>query len=158
MAMTQKTTPEALTTLPPVAKSIFVFCKKCDADRYQTVLAHTSATGAKIQCEVCKAKSTWKLPKVKISKPAGARNLAGAALKRKTASAAARQNAHSTEYNNLLAATNAEAVPYNMRSKFTVNQKLQHPKFGVGFIRSTQADKIEVVFPDEVRMLVHNRT
>lgn len=156
--MTQSTpAAESLTTLPPVAKSIFIFCKKCDADRYQTVLAHTSATGAKVQCEVCKAKSTWKLPKAKISKPAGPRKLGGAALTRKTASAAAKKSAHVDEFNNLVAAAKGDAPSYNMRAKFTPNQKIQHPKFGTGVVRTAQVDKIEVIFEDEVRMLVHNR-
>jgi hypothetical protein len=147
---------EVFTSLPPVAKSIFVFCKKCDADRYQTVLAHSTATSAKIQCEVCKAKSTFKLPKAK--KPAGEKKSpTGAALKRKTASATAKKNAHMDEYNNLAATAKGDTHNYSMKAKFSMNQILSHPKFGMGYVRSTQVDKIEVVFEDEVRMLVHNR-
>lgn len=153
--MSEKTV-ETFTSLPPVAKSIFIFCKKCDADRYQTVLAHSTATSAKMQCEVCKAKSTWKLPKA--AKAPGAKKApTGAALKRKSASATARKNAHVDEYNNLAAASNGDVHNYMMKTKFQMNQKLSHPKFGMGYVRTTHADKIEVVFEDEVRMLVHNR-
>lgn len=154
--MSEKTA-EVLTSLPAVAKSIFVFCKKCDADRYQTVLAHSTASSAKIQCEVCKAKSTWKLPKAAKSKATGTKALAGAALKRKTASTTARKNAHAEEYSSLAASSGGEILKYTMKTKFSNNQKLEHPKFGIGYVRTTHVDKIEVVFPDEVRMLVHNR-
>jgi hypothetical protein len=147
---------ETFTTLPPVAKSIFVFCKKCDANRYQTVLAHATATSAKIKCEVCGAKSTFKLPKA--AKPAGAKKSpTGAALKRQTASATAKKNAHADEFNNLAAVAKGDAHNYSMKAKFQSNQRVSHPKFGTGYVRSAQVDKIEVVFEDEVRMLVHNR-
>ncbi len=146
-------------SLPPVAKSFTTFCKKCDADRYHTVLAHTTATSAKVQCEVCKAKSTFKLPKAGAKKDGTApkRALAGAALKRKEAAASAKKNAHSNEYSALVAAISSDAQKYNMKNKFAVNTKIQHPKFGVGVIRAVQQQKIEVVFEDEVRQLVHNR-
>ena len=49
--------------LPPVAKSLFTFCKKCNADRYHRVLAHTSTSKAKIECEICKSKKTYTAPK-----------------------------------------------------------------------------------------------
>jgi hypothetical protein len=38
-----------------------------------------------------------------------------------------------------------------------VNQKLEHPKFGIGFVKAVLPEKIEVVFSDEIRSLVHNR-
>lgn len=145
---------EALTSLPPVAKSIFVFCKKCDADRYHTVLAHKTASSASVQCEVCKAKSTWKVPKLGVTKE---KKLAGAAAKRKEASANARKSAHANEYSSLSESASGDALSYNMRTKFTVNTKLNHPKFGIGVVKAAMADKIEVIFSDEVRMLVHNR-
>lgn len=148
------------TALPPVAKSFTTFCKKCEAERYHTVLAHSTATSAKVQCEVCKAKSTYKLPKAgaKAKVPGEKRPLTGAALKRKEQAASAKKNAHSNEYSTLLSSVEAaDAQKYNMKNKFTVNTKLEHPKFGVGFIRAVQPEKIEVVFQDEVRQLVHNR-
>lgn len=143
-------------TLPAVASKFHTFCKKCDSDRYHVVLTHPTSSSAKLQCEVCKAKSTYKLPKA--GAVPGAKKLTGAAAKRKEASQTAKKNAHNTEYNQLLEASKTtDAQKYNMKLKFAVNQQIDHPKFGVGVIRSAQHDKIEVVFPDEVRMLVHNR-
>ena len=62
--------------LPPVAKSFYTFCKKCDVDRYHMVLAHTSSTTAKIECEVCHSRKTYSLPKTGSSSPS-ARRLSG---------------------------------------------------------------------------------
>lgn len=140
-------------TLPPVAQKIYTDCKKCDAERYHVVLAHTSATAAKVQCEVCKSKKTYKLPSAKPKRTATG------AKPRKSPSAEARKSAHENEYKTLLDnAANADTQPYNMKTKFATQQKLKHPKFGLGIIKMALTDKIEVVFEDEVRMLVHNRT
>jgi leucyl aminopeptidase (aminopeptidase T) len=151
----QTSDAKTMTALPPVAKSIFVHCKKCEADRYHIVLAHKTASSASVQCEICKAKSTFKLPKAGAD--GAPRKLTGAAAKKKAESASRAKNAHSNEYNTLMASVQADSVRYNMKTKFTMNAKLEHPKFGTGFVKASMIDKIEVVFEDEVRMLVHNR-
>ena len=143
------------TQLPTVAKSFNTFCKKCDAERYHTVLSHPTETSAKLQCEVCKAKSTWKVPKA--GKVTGAkRPLAGAAAKRKETSANRKRAEHVSEFTTLINAA-GDAANYNMKMKFALNSKIQHPKFGTGVVRAVQPDKIEVIFEDEIRNLVHNR-
>lgn len=136
--------------LPAVAKSIFVDCKKCEAERWHKVLAHTSATAAKLQCEVCGSKKSFSLSKpnakAKVTRKSGE-----AILSRS-------RSAHNDEYQSLLSEhANASISPYNMRMKFESKGKLEHPKFGVGVIRAVIGDRIEVVFSDEVRTLIHNR-
>ena len=146
----------ATNQLPAVASDFYTYCKKCDSERYHKVLAHTSSTSAKIKCEVCASTKKYSLPKA----PSASRKAAGAALaaRNKVARESARRTSHTAEYEALL--QNNESTPtqaYNMKGKFELNHKLQHPKFGLGFIRAIQPDKIEVVFPDEVRTLIHNR-
>lgn len=145
-----------ITELPPVAKSFFTACKKCDAERYHRVLAHVTSTSAKVQCEVCGGKSTYKLPK--LSK-VGASSSPKSAAKKKLGESNRRGGAsHQEEYDKLMAGSEAlQPVAYSMKSKFDLNQKLNHPKFGIGHVRSVQPDKIEVVFHDEIRSLIHNR-
>lgn len=150
---------DVITELPDVAKSIFIFCKKCDVDRFQKVLAHKTPVSASVQCEVCKAKSTFRLPAAKAAtKAAAIKRLSGAAAKRKEASAAAKKSAHLTEFQTMAQAAEDKAQGYQMKNKFSTNQPIQHPKFGMGYVKTALADKIEVVFEDEIRMLVHNRS
>ena len=144
----------SLNALPPVAKSFFTFCKKCDADRYHVVLAHTTSKTAKIKCEVCGSQKSYSLPKATTS---SGKPLTGAAAKRREQSLNARKSSHQAEYDMLMANDAASTNKYNMKSKFEKGSKLDHPKFGMGFIKEAQPDKIEVVFQDEVRTLIHNR-
>ncbi len=144
----------SMNALPPVAKSFFTFCKKCDADRYHVVLAHTTSKTAKIKCEVCGSQKSYSLPK---SVSATGKPLTGAAAKRREQSVNSRKSSHQNEYDMLMAKGSTEATKYNMKAKFEKGSKLDHPKFGMGFIKDAQPEKIEVVFQDEVRSLIHNR-
>lgn len=141
--------------VPVVGKSFYSMCKKCETDRYHTVLALPTDTSAKLKCEVCGASSTWKKTKAGEKKTSAPR---GAAAKAKANAEAARNAAHSAEYESLSSSLNdAPEQTYNMKATFEKDTRLKHPKFGVGFIRLAQPEKIEVVFQDEVRSLVHNR-
>jgi hypothetical protein len=137
--------------LPPVAKSIFINCKKCEAERWHLVLTHTSPTAAKVECEVCKSKKTYTLPKAaKLKTPR--------VVKAKATGGGRSKTAHLDEYNSLMDQLSKEpVVPYNMRATFHANARVEHPKFGVGVVRNSLHEKIEVVFKDEVRSLVHGR-
>ena len=150
--------------LPQVAHSVYLPCKKCDVERYHKVIAHTSTDSAKVQCEVCGRKGTYKLPKQKNlslgsdGKGVGAGVGEVKAKRASTVSAASRKAQYESEYLALKEKySNAKIEAYNMRTQFAAEQVLQHPKFGVGFVRQVMGDKIEVVFSDEVRPMVHNR-
>ncbi len=136
------------TSLPTVAKSFYTLCKKCDTDRYHMVQAHTSATQAKMKCEVCGKVMTWSLPKTSAQKSAAKKE--GVARKARSS--------HRDQWE-LLLQTHAASpeVDYNLKAKFETNTVLKHPKFGKGFVKESQSDKIEVVFEDEVKFLMHNR-
>lgn len=142
-------------TLPPVAKSFFTFCKKCDADRYHMVLTHTSSTSAKIKCEVCGSQKVYSLPKTG-SQSATAKRLTGAAAAKRTQSENSRKNSHQNEYQ-MLMNNEVNIIKYNMKEKFAQGVKIDHPKFGLGFVKDAQTDRIEVIFNDEIRTLMHNR-
>ncbi len=144
----------SMNVLPPVAKSIYAFCKKCDADRYHVVLAHTTSTSAKIKCEICSSQKTFSLPKAQTKT---GKALTGAAAKKREQTMNSRRSSHRNEYDMLMATEGTATAAYNMKSRFLKNTKLDHPKFGMGFVKEAQPDKIEVVFADEVRTLIHNR-
>lgn len=141
---------------PVVGKSFYTHCKKCETDRYHTVLALPTDSTAKIKCEVCGAQKTWKAPKAAGDKKPSAPR--GAAAKAKANAEAARSAAHASEYDSMEKSLNETApTAYSMKAKFEKDTKLSHPTFGMGFIRAVHPEKIEVVFKDEVRSLVHNR-
>lgn len=141
-------------TLPPVAKSFYTLCKKCEAERYHKVIAHKTSTSAKLECETCKSVKTYTLPKTGSDAPS-ARRLSGATTaKTKVPSAKSHVGQFEIYNSNNMG---AEAVPYSIKGSFKESQKLNHVKFGIGFVVKVYSDKVDVIFSDEVRTLMHNR-
>lgn len=135
-------------TLPPVAKSFYTLCKKCEADRYHKVLAHTTPRTAKIECEVCHSKKTYTIPKPGASKTS----------KVAIARAASSRRSHSGDFENRSQKSQAkDGAAYSIKGKFSEDQKLNHAKFGIGFVVKVYDHKIDVMFSDEVKTLMHNR-
>lgn len=135
-------TDEDLQELPEVAKNIFIPCKKCEANRYHKVIAHKTEKSAKVECEVCGSKKTFSIKKPKAAKKV-----------RKT------RSRKKPLYDVLLEEIGeSAALNYNMKERFEEKVAIDHPKFGLGFVNESNAVKIQVVFSDETRDLVHNRS
>ena len=115
------------------------------------VLAHTTPTAAKTECEICKSKKTYSLPKAGAPKKTGS-----AAAKNSTKTT--RAKSHTGEYENRIQNQQSkEAIPYSIKTLFLEKQKIQHPKFGLGFVQKAAIDRIDVIFADEVKVLIHNK-
>jgi hypothetical protein len=138
-------------TLPPVASSFYTHCKKCEVERYHKVLVHATESTVKLQCEVCAKKSTLKFEDPNAKKSKGPKKTSAAKV-------SAARNMYVEEFEMMKSQNDSnKAKPYSMRTIFQTSETIQHPKFGMGFIKSVQGDKIEVFFEDEARFLVHNR-
>lgn len=137
-----------MTQLPAVAKKVFYPCKKCETDRYQVVLAHTSVNTARLECEVCKSKNAFKIEEPKLSR-------ATKAPSKKASST--RAAAHTARWTDLRDKNADKATPYTMKLSFEVGAVVEHPKFGMGFVVQSTGQAIQVIFEDAERSLVHNR-
>ncbi|MFZ3230277.1 MAG: hypothetical protein WA160_08735 [Pseudobdellovibrio sp.] len=143
-------------TLPAVAKSFYTFCKKCDVDRYHVVLTHTSSTSARIQCEVCKGTKTFSLPKAGSVAKKAATKVKTTGTGTKTTKS--RKMTHSDEFQALQTNRSAEkGTPFSIKTKFEMNQKIDHSTFGMGYVKAVQLDRIDVLFEIEVKTLMHNK-
>jgi hypothetical protein len=141
--------PDDIKTLPAVASNFFFPCKKCSADRYHKVLTHPTSTSAKLECEVCKAKQTFKLGVAKKKKATGN----GLGRTRKKAPSAQEL------WSELKSKADLDrAESYNMKKKFGPTMAINHPKFGVGIVTEANAMSIVVTFEDGPKSLVHNRS
>ena len=135
--------PEEVLVLPRVASNFYYACKKCASETFHVVLAHPTNVSAKLECEICGSKKTYKLPSSKSR-----------ARSKKTSVRSSAANAWAM-FNDKIG-TDA-IIPYKMSNTFEIQTAIDHVKFGVGYIKSSNNKKIEVVFEDAIRLLVHNR-
>lgn len=137
--------PEDLKELPAVASNFYYPCKKCEQDRYHKVITHPTKTSAKLECEVCHAKQTFKLGKKKTAATGG--------RKRKKTPTPAEMWVELKQNVDI-----ANPEPYNMKKRFSAETAIDHPKFGLGVVTESTGISIQVAFEDGVKSLVHNRT
>ncbi len=134
-----------LKELPEVAKSFTDNCTKCGGEKYHRVLSHVDEKSAKVQCEICGKKKTFKLPSEKKK----------AVKKAKTTRSAQPAGGDWRTLLDSLAAKNSK--PYSVREKFNVNDKIEHPKFGLGVVTNVSGDRLQTVFEDGEKTLIHMR-
>jgi len=140
-------------TLPPVAKSFYHECSKCGTERYFKVLAHTSTTAAKIECEVCGAKRKYTIAKA-TKKKATKKKATKKKTTRKTRKKA--EELHAEAYSAFEKKFSGKApVSYTASGKFSSEMVIDHPSFGIGYVTLCVPHKIEVVFKEGVKSLVH---
>jgi ribosomal protein L37E len=138
--------------LPAVARNIHLMCKKCGIERYHVVVAHTTATSAKVKCEVCGASSTYKLKAEKK------KSVSSTGVAKKPRAAKKTEPDASVAWAELKSQIGTDrVVPYSMKTKYALANAIEHPKFGLGFVTAASNDKIQVMFQDGGRPLVHNR-
>jgi hypothetical protein len=130
-------------TLPAVAKNFYYPCGKCDSERYHKVIAHLSATEAKLECEVCGSKKKFKLGKKKVAK--------------KTTTRRSAKNHEDSWAEMTEKFSNVAPELYSIRGVFPMDTLIDHPTFGIGVVTDSQAHKIEVCFKEGVKTLMHRR-
>jgi hypothetical protein len=135
----------------PVASYIITNCPKCDHDVNHVVVAHDAGGYvARVRCIVCNSEHKYAVERTGV-----ARLAAKSGTKAKTA-------AVSKNYLKLLAEATASAknkvpVPYSMSEKFAVQTLIKHPIMGDGVVIKVMDTKIEVLFADGIKLLVHSK-
>lgn len=136
---------------PSVSKDVDSWCTRC-----KLMLAHTieSVSGDKItrvHCNTCKTQHAFRPnPPGKTAARKG-RGTAGSGGR--GAAAGSPQN----DFDSLMRGKDpAAAKRYVLADRFNVGDLIKHPQFGLGVVRNIKDhDKIEVVFNDAKRILIH---
>lgn len=138
-------------SLPRVASSIYVDCKKCErGGSFCRVVAHVSPSTCQTQCETCKKKKKYSLESPKASTSSSARSTTV-----RTGQVGRKPTVNKNPYDDLINQYGHQLEPYNIRTKYSKNSAIQHPKFGRGVVIEATSSKISVAFIDQVRELIH---
>jgi len=132
-----------------VGGEVDAFCTKCKMTLAHTILAMVGERIARVRCNTCMGEHAFKASAPGTAKPR--------ATKRKTATGV-RAKPTSANFDEQLATKNmANARTYAFTEKFALDQIIDHPTFGRGFVAQVRPDKIDVVFRGSVKTLVHAR-
>ncbi len=125
------------------------FCTRCQLVLAHTVHAVMGGRPVKVECNTCHGVHRFK-------------GATGAAPARASGSSRterpARERAAVTGFDELLANRAASPQPYSPKKTFGVDDVVDHPIFGRGFVSAVRdAGKVEITFRSDVKILVHGR-
>lgn len=141
-----------------VGKEALSYCTSCKMDLNHVIVAMKGDKLVKVQCLTCKKEHGFRAPK-------GITDPGAVAAKKKTARAAAKEEAAKlaqrtsveAEWEKLMT-THKEAPfkSYSTKGNFALGDKLNHPNFGEGIVgRLIYPNKMEVIFRSDVKVLLH---
>jgi hypothetical protein len=133
-----------------VGGEVDAYCTKCELTLAHTVHAVVAGRPVKVECNTCHGVHRFRDG---ISRPvprAGGGPGAGRAP---------RARAEVVSFEALLEARRVgDARPYSAKRRYQVDDVLDHPTFGRGFVSGVRGGgKIEVTFRSDVKVLVHDR-
>lgn len=133
---------------------IIAKCGACKLDLRHVVIAHKSGNSgpiAKVQCKTCGAIHGYRAAKGATERKVGS----GTPRARKPKVEAVPVSVVWQEKLRELQGKSAKA--YTPQTVFDTGDVLEHPKFGIGVVEEIKGPKkCQVLFQDEVRILVHN--
>lgn len=141
-----------------VGDNIDAYCLKCKLVLAHVILFKVDGTVSRVKCKTCNAEHKYRgtLPAAKKSAAAVTR---GAVRPKKPAGAKTVVNDAPLKWDqksrNMPPQTSVRN--YSIKESFQVNQVIDHPVFGVGFVEKVASDKsMLVLFNDAVRLMGMN--
>lgn len=122
------------------------WCTKCKMELEHTIVAMVGNLPKRVKCNTCNSEHNYR------SKPARKSNTGASGQKKKPLGKSYK------DYLTLLTETDrSNSREYNIKNTFKENDVIEHPKFGTGLVQSIiKSNKIEVIFKDGPRLLIHN--
>ena len=127
------------------------YCTKCELTLAHTIHAVVDGKPVKVECNTCHGIHKYRsAPGSKPVKTVGDRPAVARARVPKT----------TISFDELLRERDlASATRYSPKAHFKVDQVIEHPTFGLGFVSAVRdAGKIEVTFRTDVKVLVQGKS
>lgn len=132
-----------------VGKEILSYCNKCKATLAHIIVTMKGKGAGKCTCKTCNATHAFKDPaKANATKKSAPRK------KKKRVD----ERPMCEIWKEAIGAATVAAQAYSPKTNFAKGDLIDHPTFGQGVIeRIFDGSKIEVMFENEIKTLVHNR-
>ncbi|HZX94165.1 MAG TPA: hypothetical protein VFE90_06585 [Myxococcales bacterium] len=133
-----------------VGGDIDSWCTRCKMTLGHTILAMVGSRPARVRCNTCQGEHNYRGAAAVASRKSGWEPREE--RERREARPAV------TSWDALLAGKDlTRARKYSAKDKFTADEVIQHPTFGIGLVQEVRGDKIQVAFKADVKTLVHGK-
>jgi hypothetical protein len=127
-------------------------CTKCKALLNHTIVAMVAGKVVRVKCNTCGSEHNHRAAKSEATtvKRAAAKSPAAARKTPKEKS----DTSDLAEWEEFFSGVErGKAIPYDMAGKFRVKTLVDHPVFGIGIVKSTQNNKMDVLFQGGRKLL-----
>jgi hypothetical protein len=147
-----------MTNTSKVGTETLSYCTSCRMDLWHIIVSLQGDKIAKVLCNTCKKTHMFRAPKGAKSPQAKKEPGTTSAAKAKHPKEP-KPKAIEIEWEQLMAASaQHSAKPYSTKATFAEGDKIEHPKFGQGFVGKTlHPNKVEVVFQTDLKILIHQQ-
>jgi len=126
------------------------FCSKCELTLAHTVIAMMGGRPVKVECNTCHGVHRFRgAPDDAVPR--------GGSVAMKKAARPAREKKVEIAFADVLATKKKAPVPYSPKRTFLVDDVVDHPAFGRGYVTVARPDKVEIAFHLDVKTLIHAR-
>ncbi len=127
------------------------WCTKCRLDLLHRVVATVAGAPKRVECETCHSQHNYRAPK--------GGSVLGPKNPKKPSTRSAKSAPKATDWQQQVAGKERSLfAPYAISARFAPQQLISHKKFGDGVVMAVVEDqKINVLFRDGPRILIHNR-
>ena len=133
---------------------IDTYCSRCKLDLAHVIIAVSAGQPVRVVCKTCNSEHAFRKPKRKAT---GVTKRASST--RKTAAATPQGPLSSEAYHQMLSGRDlSRSRRYTIKETFSVDDVVDHKKFGIGLVTKMLGDqKIEVTFREGIKILIHDR-
>jgi septal ring-binding cell division protein DamX len=135
-----------------VGGEVDALCTRCKMNLAHTILAMVGTKPVRVRCNTCGGDHAFRGP------PGASERKASTSTAKRTAAPKEKVAKVVVSFDDTLAGKDvASSVPYSVRETFKLDQVINHPTFGQGFVSAVRGDKVDITFRSEVRTLIHGR-
>jgi hypothetical protein len=132
-------------------------CTRCKLTLAHTILAMVGPKIARVRCNTCGGDHVYRAAPGVTDRPSASSSSTARAARAATAAATKAEKVIISFEEQLSGKDVANAPKYSPKDTYQVDQVIQHPTFGTGFVTAVRGDKVDITFRTDTKTLVHGR-
>ncbi|QSQ26250.1 hypothetical protein JY651_15520 [Pyxidicoccus parkwayensis] len=133
-------------------------CTRCKLTLAHTILAMVGTKIARVRCNTCGGDHAYRAAPGVTDRPSSSSSSSRASRASSSSAATTKAEKIIISFEEQLAGKDtANALKYSPKDTYQVDQVIQHPTFGTGFVTAVRGDKVDITFRTETKTLVHGR-
>ncbi|WP_141621756.1 hypothetical protein [Myxococcus sp. AB036A] len=140
-----------------VGGEVDALCTRCKLTLAHTILAMVGTKIARVRCNTCGGDHAYRAAPGATDRPSSSTTRTPRASSSSSSASAKAEKVIISFEEQLAGKDVANAPRYSPKDTYKVDQVIQHPTFGTGYVSAVRGDKVDITFRTDTKTLVHGR-